>query len=139
MSDIFFTDASEAPVPSAEVRIRALDASSRRDGVRVDVHLELTPFQQRPNIEVAITNAGGRQVAALSVIEAIDPKMDFTMHLREPNPEGSYQLSVHVFYSDVESNAPANGGQGSASEILKKAKQLVDQRDLKFEIPNSPK
>ncbi len=139
MSDIFFAESSEAPVPLAEVRIRAVDAKPRPDGVRVDVHLELTPFQQRPNIEVVITSAAGRQVAALSVIEAIDPKMDFTMHVREPDSAGSHILTVHVFYSDVESTAPTNGGQYSAGEILKKAKQVVDQRDLQFEIPNSPK
>lgn len=134
MSEIFFTDSSEAPVPPAEVRIRALDASPRPDRVRVDVHLELTPFQRRPNIEVSIANEAGRQVAALSVIEAIDPKMDFTMHLRKPDPGGSYTLAIHVFYSDVEANAPSNGGQTSAGEILKKAKQVVDQRDLKFDV-----
>lgn len=135
MSDVFFTDASEAPVPPGEVRIRALQAAPRRDGVRVDVHLELTPFQRRPNIEVAIANAAGREVAALSVIEAIDPKMDFTMHLREPKPAGRYELNVHVFYSDVEGNAPANGGQSPAGEILQKARNIVDQRQLEFEIP----
>jgi hypothetical protein len=134
MSDIFFTDASEAPVPPDEVRIRALDVSPRRDGVRVDVHLELTPFQVRPNIEVAIKNGEGREVAALSVVEAIDPKMDFTMHLRESNPAGAYTLSALVFYADVEANAPANGGQSTAGEILKKAKQAVDQREARFEI-----
>ena len=134
MSDIFFSNIDEAPVPPAEVRIRALDAAPRPDGIRVDVHLELIPFQQRPSIEVSIANQSGRQVAALSVIEAIDPKMDFTMHLREPDPAGSYTLAVHVFYSDVEGNAPSNGGQKSAGEILKKAKQVVDQRDLQFVV-----
>jgi hypothetical protein len=139
MSDIFFTEASEAPVPPAEVRVRTLDARARPDGVRVDVHLELTPFQQRPNIEVVIKNAAGSQVAALSVIEAIDPKMDFTMHIRQPEPGSSYTLAVQVFYSDVEANAPSNGGQKSASEILQKSKQIVDQRELHFETPSSPK
>ncbi|MCL5429354.1 MAG: hypothetical protein M1347_06110 [Chloroflexi bacterium] len=134
MSDIFFTESSEVPVPPAELRIRALDATPRPDGVRIDVHLELTPFQQRPNIEVAISNAAGREVAALSVVEAIDPKMDFTMHVREAKPAGSYTLAVHVFYSDVEDSAPANGGQPSAAEILKKARQVVDQRQMDFEI-----
>jgi hypothetical protein len=134
VSDIFFTDASEAPVPRNEVRIRVLDVSPRRDGVRVDVHMELTPFQQRPNIEVAIANGDGQQVAALSVIEAIDPKMDFTMHLREGKPAGDYSLSALVFYSDVEASAPANGGEQSAAEILNKARQIVDQRKVAFKI-----
>lgn len=134
MSDIFFTDADEAPVPPAEVRVRALDASPRQDCVRVDVHLELTPFQQRPNVEVGIKNADGHEVAALNVVEAIDHKMDFTMHLREPKPSGRYSVAVHVFYSEVEAQASTIGGQQSASEILKKARQVVDQRKMEFEI-----
>ncbi len=144
-SDIFFTDASEAPLLPAEVRIRTLDADPRPDGVRVDVRLELTPFLQRPNIEVSVTNATGREVTSLSVVEAIEPKMDFTMHLRERETGGRYKLAVQVFYADVESKAPPNGvlsssgGQPSAGEILKKAKQIVDQRELHFEITASNK
>ena len=134
VSDIFFTSASEAPVPPTEVRVRVLDVAPRPDGVRVNVHMELTPFQQRPNIEVAIHNADARVVAALSVVEAIDPKMDFTMHLRESKPTGSYTLSAFVFYSDVEANAPANDVQQSAGEILNNARQVVDQRKVAFKI-----
>lgn len=136
MSDIFFTDASEVPVPPEEVRIRALEDAPRPDGIRIDVHLELTPFQLRPNLELTLTDASGRQVSTFSVVEAIDPKMDFTMHLRVPEASGRYSLSVQVFYSDVESNAPANGGEKSAGEILKKAKTIVDQREIQIEVPN---
>jgi len=134
MSDIFFTDSSEAPLPPEEVRIREFQAVPRRDGQRVDVHLALTPFQKRPNIEVGILNGEGDEVAALSVVEAIDPKMDFTMHLREPGV-GEYKVEVRVFYADIEGSAATNGGNSSASEILSKAKQVVDRRTIAFEIP----
>jgi hypothetical protein len=134
VSDVFFTDSSEAPVPPEEVRLRTLDASLRPDGVRVDVHLELTPFQERPNLELSLANAEGRDLASLSVVEAIDPKMDFTMHLRQPDTEGTYNLKVQVFYSDVEANAPSNGSQSSAGEILKKSKTIVDQRQVQVEV-----
>ncbi|HLD94898.1 MAG TPA: hypothetical protein VI703_11915 [Anaerolineales bacterium] len=134
MSDIFFTDASEAPLPPSEVRIRALDATPRADGVRIDVHLELTPFQRRPNIDVAIADPDGREVSALSVVEAIDNKMDFTMHLRQAKPEGQYSLIVDVFYTDVQANVSTNGGQKSAGEILDKGKNVVDYRTVEFEV-----
>lgn len=135
MSDIFFTDASEAPVPPDEVRIRTLQASPRKDGTRVDVHTAVTPFQKRPNIEVTITNPAGEEVAALSVVEAIEAAMDFTMHLRETNSGGSYTVTMRVFYADVEGSQAANGDSKSAGEILRKAKQIVDQRQIEFEIP----
>lgn len=135
MSDIFFTNIDEAPVPPEEVRIRELTAQPRTDGVRIKVHFALTPFQRRPNIEVAITNTEGRQVAAFEVVEAIDPKMDVTMHLREARPSGRYRLSMSVFYADIESQAPANGSQASAGDLLAKARQVVDQRQIEFNVP----
>ncbi len=134
MSDIFFTESGEAPVPPNEVRIRQLSAAPRRDGVRIDVHAALTPFQRRPNIEVAITNSQGHEVAAVSLVEAIDPKMDFTMHLREPETGGSYTLAMRVFYADIEQHQAAANGEASAGEILHKAKEIIDQRQIQFEI-----
>lgn len=134
MQDIFFTDASEAPVPPEEVRIRELEAEPRADGWRVAVRTALTPFQQRPNIEVRITNEAGREVAALSVVEAIDAVMDFTMHLREPEPGGEYKLSLRVFYVDLEVHAAEEGEEVQASRILDEASQTVDARELSFHI-----
>ena len=134
MSDIFFTDAGEAPLPPDEVRVRQLSAAPRRDGKRIDVHAELTPFQKRPNIELTVTNSSGSEVAALSVVEAIDPKMDFTVHLRESNPRGHYSLLLRVFYADLEAHEAASAGEASAGEILSQAKQIVAQRAVTFEI-----
>ena len=135
MSDIFFSNIDEAPVPPAEVRIRALTAQPRRDRARVDVHFALTPFQQRPNLEVSIADRDGREVAALSVVEAIDAKMDFTMHLRQAETSGHYTVELLVFYADVEAQAPSNGGQPSAGQLLAKARQVVDRKSVQFEIP----
>lgn len=135
MSDIFFSNIDEAPVPPAEVRIRQLTAKPRRDRARIDVHFALTPFQQRPNIEVAINDGAGRQVSALSIVEAIDPAMDFTMHLRQADTGGHYTLELLVFYADIETQAAANGRQTSAGEILASAKQVVDRAQVEFDLP----
>lgn len=134
MSDIFFTDAGEAPVPPDEVRIRELDAQPRPDGRRIRVHAALTPFQKRPNVEVLIHNASGEEVSAVSLVEAIDPMMDFTMHLRESQTGGHYTLSASVFYADVEA---AQGSAPSAGEILGKARNVIDRREIAFDIPQS--
>lgn len=135
MSDIFFTDASEAPVPPEEVRIRALEAEPRRDGRRVSVHTAMTPFQQRPNLELRITNAAGDEVASVSVVEAIEAQMDFTMHLREAQTGGDYTLSMQVFYVDLEGQAAAEGEEADSKRILEQASQTVDSRAIEFHIP----
>lgn len=136
MSDIFFTNTDEIPLPPGEVRIRELAANPRPDGVRIKVHLALTPFQQRPNIEVSIRNDQGRDVSSLSIVEAIDPAMDFTMHLREAKTGGRYALEALVFYADVEAQGE-NGGQRSAGQLLEQARRVVDRREVEFEIPSA--
>ncbi|MEX1247791.1 MAG: hypothetical protein WEA61_04870 [Anaerolineales bacterium] len=139
MSDIFFTNTDEIPLPPGEVRIRSLTATPRPDGARIKVHFALTPFQLRPNIEMNITNSQGREVSALSIVEAIDPAMDFTMHLREPETSGRYTLELLVFYADMEGQAAANGAQRSAGEVLEKARQIVDRRQVEFDTArNAP-
>jgi hypothetical protein len=138
MTDLFFSNIDEAPVPPAEVRIRELSATPRPDRARIDVSFALTPFQRRPNLELLIADSAGREAAALSVVEAIDPQMDFTMHLRQADTAGHYTLEMLVFYADVEAQAAANGGQPSAGEILSKARQVVDRRMIEFDVPANP-
>jgi hypothetical protein len=83
------------------VEIRKLEVQPYKDNRRVKVTFEITPFIKRPNIEIAVKNQKGLQVSQFSVVEAIEHKMDFTLHLREPNPGGEYQLSMEVFYADL--------------------------------------
>lgn len=137
MSEIFFTDASEAPVPPEEVRIRELEAAPRPDGRRVDVLTALTPFQRRPNIEISIRNDQGQEAASLSVVEALEARMDFTMHLREAQTGGRYAVHMRVFYSDIEQHEATEGEDVSASELLERAVNVVDERRAAFEIPTS--
>jgi hypothetical protein len=134
MSEIFFTEPSEAPVPPDEVRIRMLEAEPRPDGRRIDVRTALTPFQQRPNIEISIRDEEGREVSTLSVVEAIDAQMDFTMHLRGPQGSGHYTMAMRVFYADIESHEAAEGEEVQSSEILHKATMVVDEATTEFDI-----
>jgi len=135
MSEIFFTEPSEAPVPPDEVRIRTLEAEPRPDGRRIDVRTALTPFQQRPNIEISIRDEDGREVSTLSVVEAIDAQMDFTMHLRGPQGSGHYTMAMRVFYADIKSHEAAEGEEVQSSEILRKAAMVVDEAETGFDIP----
>ena len=135
MQDIFFTNSDEVPVPPDEVRIRVLDVEPRRDGKRIEVRTEITPFLERPNMEIRILNQAGDEVSNLSVVEAVDPKMDFTMHLREANSGGDYTLDAMVFYADVEAQEAPEGVEAAAGEMLERARQVVDQRSAHFNIP----
>ncbi len=98
--DLNWVDASEAPVPPEDVRVQRLNFTPDGDGRRVRVEIDLTPFLQRPSLDVVITDGQGDEVASTSIIEAVNPRMSFTMHLRTIGVRGAHQVHVVVHYPD---------------------------------------
>jgi hypothetical protein len=86
-------------LPPAETRITALSAQPYPDGRRVRVNLEITPFQQRPHLEITLANAEGREVASASVVEPMSWKIEFTLHIRG-EPHSPYTLTASLFYPE---------------------------------------
>ena len=121
--DIFFNDPSDVPLPPDQIEVRELTGQPNQDGSRVLVRFEVTPFQERPNIEITLTNQAGEQVAGFSVVEAIENKMDFTLHLREPQSKGDYELSMQVIYTDLSIFDEAEGPP--IQETLARSKRVV--------------
>jgi hypothetical protein len=126
--DIYFTDPAEVPLPPEEVRIRELRVDPWDDGRRVRVYLELDPSQQRPNADLLIMDEDERILAATSIIESIDRKIELTMHLRSANPGGRYQLSATVFFAEIPEEPPAEQGPDPVQ------KTVVDEGRVWFEI-----
>lgn len=132
--DIFFADPNDVPLPPDEVKIRRLEARPYPDGQRIAVRFEITPFQQRPNIELSLLNNAGKKVAELSVVEVIENRMDFTMHLREENPTGQYKVAMRVFYTDIESFEPTEDDSPTVEEVLSKTGTTVDTQEYAFDL-----
>jgi hypothetical protein len=92
----------EDGLPPEQVRIQALRAEPwPEDGRRVRVHLDVTPFQERPNIEVSIAGESGQEAANVTIIESIDAHMVFTMHIRGNHPSGRFTLSASLAYPEI--------------------------------------
>ncbi len=127
--DIFFQDPTEIPLPPAEVRILDFRASPYPDRRRVRVYLEVTPFQKRPDVDVSVVDPAGTRVAEVSIIESMMRKMEFTIHLRIPEPEGQYFVHAVVFYKPEQKDGEA-GENAAASEKI-----VVDQREEAFSVP----
>ncbi|HSF80209.1 MAG TPA: hypothetical protein VLA49_03185 [Anaerolineales bacterium] len=127
--DIFFSDPTAIPLPPDEVRVKELRAEPWPDKRRVRVYLEITPFQQRPNGNITITDAAGEEVASVSFIETIDPKMEFTIHLRRQETSGEYSVSATLFY---EENTGTQDDQVIPPSELKQT--VVDQAVTNFSI-----
>lgn len=124
--DIFFQDPTAIPLPPNEVRIKELLAEPWPDNRRVRITLEVTPFQKRPNGQIAITNPLGDEVASVSIIESITPRMEITMHLRGETPSGEYRVSAAIFYINE------LGDQDAPHE--ERESVVVDQAEITFQI-----
>ena len=103
--DFFFPEDNLIRAVPEETRITALTAEPYPDGRRLRVNLEITPFQKRPHIEVALTNSDGDEVASTSIVEPLSWKIEFTMHIRGElrNP---YKLSARLYYPEGPSTEP---------------------------------
>jgi hypothetical protein len=96
--DFFLQDPDEVRLPPEDVRLLDMVATPQPGSPRVKINLELTPFKKRPNLEVTITAPSGKQAAHVSILEAMQRKMEFTMHLRQVEPGSEYSLESVVYY-----------------------------------------
>ncbi len=97
--EFFFPEDNLTRATPEETKITSLSAQPYPDGRRVRVNLEITPFQKRPHIEVALANANDDEVASTSLVEPMSWKLEFTMHVRSVivNP---YTLYARLYYPD---------------------------------------
>jgi hypothetical protein len=86
--------------PPAEMRILDLSAEPYSDGRRVRVLVSITPFIERPNLSIRMTDANGEEVSSASIIETMNTRMAFTLHIRAPQADGRYTLVAKLFYTD---------------------------------------
>lgn len=101
MSNLFFFDDSQPPKPPAETRIQELTAEPYPDGSRVRMSVRITPFLERPNLEIYARKVDGPIVAEMSVIETMTPTLEFTMHIRGvATLAGDYVLRAELYYED---------------------------------------
>jgi hypothetical protein len=125
MTDIPLYDENEdAPLPRVkeDVRFEAVSVKPYGDGRRVTLRFKLTPFVERPSVDVRVTNALGSEVASMSLIEALDTEFDFTLHLRGPEPRGEHAVHLTLFYP-LSDDAPTG------------ERQVVDEQTAAFVAP----
>lgn len=124
MSEIpLYNEEEDAPMPRAREDVRFGDVSVKPygDGRRVKLNFTLTPFVERPSVDIAVTNTLGHEVASMSLIEAMDTEFEFTIHLRGPQPKGEHTLHLTIFYPKTD-DAPAED------------RQVVDERLQTFVV-----
>ena len=99
----FFFDPQDQPRSREDVRIKQIGLFVHEEGGRrVTFGLELTPFLERPCIDVEIANVVGKLASTLSVIEQITPNFSLIMHLRDDEAHDPYQMRVVIYYTTPE-------------------------------------
>ncbi len=105
--EFFFPELNPAepgnlPLPPGEMRIKEVRVEPVLDDgpVRLRVYLETTAFQQRPYLEATLFNKQGQEVASVSIIEPMQRKNVFTMHVRGAQQRGAFSLQSRLFYPD---------------------------------------
>jgi hypothetical protein len=94
-------DPSDLPRSPNEVKIREFNLSAYPDGRRLRVFLELTPFQDAPDLSLEVLDEENEQVADLDIIAAQQNKLGLTVHLRGPEPRGLFTFRVSVHYEEL--------------------------------------
>jgi len=103
--NFFFPELNNAeggniPVPPEAMRFLELRGEAVLDDLapRARVYVEVTAFQKRPYIEVVMLDEDGAEVAAANVIEPMQRKHVFTLHLRGGKTEGRFRLRARMYY-----------------------------------------
>jgi hypothetical protein len=103
---INFFEPGDVPKPREEIKIELLEVETYPDRQRIRLKLNVTPFQERPSLEVTLTHKNGiadsAPVASLSIVETMHPRMEFTMHIRTGgDPAGEYNLRAVLYFRAV--------------------------------------
>lgn len=99
--ELNFFESNDIPQPRDQIKIEKLKAAPYPDGWRVRVGVDVTPFQERPSLEINLFTAQGKNVAQLSVIETMHRSMEFTIHIRGVQSQiGDYILRAELYYDE---------------------------------------
>ena len=96
--DIPLLEPDDVPVPPADVRFRAVEVAPLPDGRRLRVRLVLTPFMERPNVDLLVQDRQGSPLASVAIVETNDPSMQLTVHLPPAPPVGPLTLVSVIHY-----------------------------------------
>ena len=129
----FFLDPNEVRLPPEAVRLTKVQVMPQPNGRQVKIHLELTPFMKRPNIEVTVISSVGKEVGHASILETMLHTLEITLHLRQVEPGEALRLETRVYYQRLPepSDTPV--------EIPLPDPIIVDRNTTNFNLPQVEK
>ncbi len=95
-------DPTDLPRSPQETRFRQVRADPYPDGTRLRLQVSLTPFQQRPDIDIALFDGEGVEIASTTVVEALGPFLSLTMHLPPGAAQGECSARLLLRYPELD-------------------------------------
>ncbi len=100
----FFDDPLESPKSREDVRIKTLGLFVYEDKRRVAVGFDITPFLERPSIDINVINAHGKLAGSMSIVNTLETNFTLTLHLRDKEPTDTYELTATLYYASPDSD-----------------------------------
>lgn len=101
--EFFFADPNLEYLPPADTRLVEISAELDPNGKRLRFMLNLTSFQQKPQLEISFNNSRGEIVATTSIVEPAETKLDLAMHIRKSlkDADSHFTLSATIYYPEI--------------------------------------
>jgi hypothetical protein len=123
---ISFFDEENQPKDKEDVRLKQLGLYVHEDGRRIAVGFNITPFRERPSLEVTATNERGEPAGSLTIIEALSPNFNLTMHLRDQEPTDRYQIHVLLYYGGAGEERLEVDSKETVIDVTEPGEHVID-------------
>jgi hypothetical protein len=104
--DFFFPEDNLQRTSPEDTKILSLTAEPYEDGRRVRVNIEMSPFAERPHLDVTLTDTKGDEISTASFVEPMAWKLEFTLHLRTEPADGPLDLQARLYYPEGPQSKP---------------------------------
>lgn len=96
-----FPDPELLPVPAGDARLTGLYVEPGDRGGQIRITLELTPCRIPPIVELSLWGSDGHCASSVSIVEPPGSKVELTLHIRRPDPDGSYRLLAALSFPQL--------------------------------------
>lgn len=88
--------------PDSPAEIINLSAQLSEDKAKVRVSIELSRADTRPDLELRLFDAQGKEIRHSTIIECVGPGTDFTLHVHVKDPEFPLKVICQLSYLEDE-------------------------------------
>tara|TARA_Y100001934_G_C12113029_1_gene659454 strand:+ start:510 stop:875 length:366 start_codon:yes stop_codon:yes gene_type:complete len=103
LEEIFFFEDGTDRLPRNEMRITRVHLEPYSDSTRINASFTITPFEERPNLSLRITNSSNEILVTAEILEPLTVTTEITLHLPAGvNSNELCTLTTKLYYEDEE-------------------------------------